>query len=124
MYGSAMTKTKRNILLELGIEELVIAIDFDYTEESYSNKKEYEPLTDWEIYENKVYKIADMFKGWCNVSAIVDYVSFYDYLTAKNSTNQEIIIQNVIDYEFQLMESTLSFHLLFRNPLQSYILFV
>ena len=34
---------------------------------------------------------------------------FNDYLTAKNSTNQEIIIQNVIDYEFQLMESTLSF---------------
>lgn len=73
MYGSAMTKQKRDILLELGIDEVIIAIDFDYTEESYSNKKEYEPLTDWEIYENKVYKIADMFKGWCNVSAIVDY---------------------------------------------------
>ena len=50
-----------------------IAIDFDYTEESYSNKEEYEPLTDWEKYEEKVYKIADMFKGWCKVSAIVDY---------------------------------------------------
>jgi hypothetical protein len=73
MYGSAMTKQKRDILLELGIDEIIIAIDFDYLEESYSNQEEYESLTDWEVYENKVYKIADMFKGWCNVSAIVDY---------------------------------------------------
>lgn len=73
MYGSAMTKWKKSILLELGIEELIIAIDFDYKEESYSNQKIYEPLTDWEIYENKVYKIADMFKGWCKVSVIIDY---------------------------------------------------
>ena len=73
MYGSAMTQTKRNILLELGVEEVIIAIDFDYEKESYSDKEEYEPLTAWELYENKVYKIADMFKGWCEVSVIVDY---------------------------------------------------
>jgi hypothetical protein len=73
MYGSAMTKQKRDMLLELGIDEIIIAIDFDYIEENYSNKQEYEPLTDWERYEEKVYKIADMFKGWCKVSAIVDY---------------------------------------------------
>ena len=73
MYGSAMTRQKRDMILELGVDEVIIAIDFDYIEESYSNKEEYEPLTDWEKYENKVYKIADMFKGWCNVSAIVDY---------------------------------------------------
>ena len=73
MYGSAMTKQKRDIILGLGIDEIIIAIDFDYVEESYSNQEEYEPLTDWERYEKKVYKIADMFKGWCNVSVIIDY---------------------------------------------------
>ena len=73
MYGSAMTKTKRNILLELGIEEVIIAIDFDYEKESYHDESLYEELTDWERYENKVYKIADMFKGWCKVSVIIDY---------------------------------------------------
>ena len=73
MYGSAMTRQKRDIILELGVDEVIIAIDFDYIEESYSNKELYEPLTDWEIYENKVYKIADMFKGWCKVSVIIDY---------------------------------------------------
>jgi hypothetical protein len=73
MYGSAMTRTKRDILLEIGVDEVIIAIDFDYEEESYSNQEEYEPLTDWEIYEKKVYKIADMFKGWCKVSVIIDY---------------------------------------------------
>ena len=73
MYGSAMTKTKRNLLLELGVEEVIIAVDFDYDEESYHNEELYEGLTDWELYENKVYKIAENFKGWCRVSAIVDY---------------------------------------------------
>jgi hypothetical protein len=78
MYGSAMTRTKRNILLGMGIDEVIIAIDFDYIEESYHDEETYEELTPWEIYEKKVYKIADMFKGWCNVSAIVDYHPEYD----------------------------------------------
>lgn len=73
MYGSAMTRTKRDILLEMGVDEVIIAIDFDYEEESYSNEEQYEPKTDWERYEEKVYKIADMFKGWCKVSVIIDY---------------------------------------------------
>jgi hypothetical protein len=78
MYGSAMTRTKRNILLGMGIDEVIIAIDFDYIEESYHDEETYEELTPWEIYEKKVYKIADMFKGLCNVSAIVDYHPEYD----------------------------------------------
>lgn len=73
MYGSAMTPQKKEILLGLGIDELIIAVDFDYVEESYSNPDLYEELTDWEKYENKVYKIADMFRGWCAVSVIIDY---------------------------------------------------
>lgn len=73
MYGSAMTKQKRNIILGLEVEEVIIAIDFDYEEESYHNEEIYEPDTPWELYEKKIYKIADMFKGWCRVSAIVDY---------------------------------------------------
>ena len=73
MFGSAMTKQKRDLILELGVDEVIIAIDFDYIEESYSDKELYEDDTDWETYEKKVYKIADMFKGWCKVSVIVDY---------------------------------------------------
>ena len=73
MYGSAMTKQKRNIILGLEVEEVIIAIDFDYEEESYHNEELYEPDTPWELYEKKVYKIADMFKGWCKVSVMVDY---------------------------------------------------
>ena len=78
MYGSAMTTTKRDIILDLGVEEVVIAIDFDYIKEEYHNEELYENLTAWEIYENKVYKIADKFKGWCNVSVIIDYNPLYD----------------------------------------------
>lgn len=73
MYGSAMTTTKRDIVLSLDVDEVVIAIDFDYEEESYHNEELYERLTDWELYEKKVYNIADKFKGWCGVSVIIDY---------------------------------------------------
>ena len=73
MYGSALTTTKRDMILDLGVEEVIIAIDFDYIEESYHDEEKYEEPTDWEKYEDKVYKIADKFKGWCKVSAIVDY---------------------------------------------------
>ena len=73
MYGSAMTITKRDIVLDMGIDEVIIAIDFDYDKESYHNEELYEDLTEWEIYERKVYKIADKFKGWCKVSVIIDF---------------------------------------------------
>ena len=78
MYGSAMTTTKRDIVLDLGVDEVIIAIDFDYDEESYHDEETYENLTEWELYENKVYKIADKFKGWCKVSVIIDYNPLYN----------------------------------------------
>ena len=78
MYGSAMTTTKRDIILDLGVDEVIIAIDFDYDEETYHNEELYEDLTEWEIFENKVYKIADKFKGWCKVSVMIDYHPLYN----------------------------------------------
>lgn len=78
MYGSAMTITKRDIVLDMGVDEVIIAIDFDYDKESYHNEELYEDLTEWEIYERKVYKIADKFKGWCKVSVIIDYNPIYN----------------------------------------------
>lgn len=72
MYGSALTKEKRNLILSLGIDEVIIAIDFDYDEVRYHNEDLYEDLTDWERYESKVNKICAMFKDWCKVSVIVD----------------------------------------------------
>lgn len=91
MYGSAMTKTKRNMLLELGVEEVIIAVDFDYIEEAYHDEEAYEELTAWERYENKVYKIADMFKGWCKVSAIVDYTPECDGACVTDYTKDKFI---------------------------------
>lgn len=78
MYGSAMTITKRDIVLDMGVDEVIIAIDFDYDKESYHDEELYEDLTEWEIYERKVYKIADKFKGWCKVSVIIDYNPIYN----------------------------------------------
>ena len=78
MYGSAMTTTKRDIILNIDVDEVIIGIDFDFNEESYHNEDLYENLTEWELYESKVYKIADKFKGWCKVSVMIDYKPLYN----------------------------------------------
>ena len=78
MYGSAMTTTKRDIILENEVDEVIIAVDFDYDEEIYHDEETYEELTEWELFERKVYKMADKFKGWCKVSVMIDYNPIYN----------------------------------------------
>lgn len=70
LYGSAMSKQKRDIILEQGVNEVIIAIDFDYDTilDKDGNKTE-----DFTQFENKVYKISRFFKGFCKVSALVSY---------------------------------------------------
>ena len=91
MYGSAMTTTKRDIILDLGVDEVIIAIDFDYEEEEYHNEELYEDLTEWELYEKKVYKIADKFKGWCRVSVIIDYHPEYNGACVTDYSKEKFI---------------------------------
>jgi hypothetical protein len=64
MFGSAMTKEKRDLLLSTGLNELVIAIDFDYeTVDSEEFKK----------FKEKIKNIAEFFEGFCKVSYLVEY---------------------------------------------------
>ena len=70
LYGSAMSKQKRDIILEQGVNEVIIAIDFDYDTILDENGNKTEDFTQ---FENKVYKISKFFKGFCKVSALVSY---------------------------------------------------
>jgi len=65
LYGKGMSKEKRNIILEQGINEIIIMLDFDYTE--VGDNKEFNKFKD------KVYKIGNYFKGFCKVTALITY---------------------------------------------------
>lgn len=70
LYGSAISKRKRDLILDQGINEVIIAIDFDYDSVVDENGNK---TLDFEKFEKKVYKIAKLFKGFCKVTAIVSY---------------------------------------------------
>lgn len=65
LYGHAMSNSKLKQIIELGVEEVVIGIDFDY-EEVGDNK-------DFNRFKDNVYRIGDYFKGFCKVSAMISY---------------------------------------------------
>lgn len=64
MFGHQFSEQKRDLLLELGVEEVTIALDFDY--ENINDDK-------WEEFEKNVYKVAKWFQGFCKVYALVEY---------------------------------------------------
>ena len=65
LYGKAMSKDKLKQILELGIEEVIIALDFDYHE--VGDNKEFG------TFKKNVYRIGDYFKPYCKVTALVCY---------------------------------------------------
>ena len=67
MFGLNLNKQRRDMILELGVEEVVIGIDKDYTTLDYQdNTKAYE------VYCNNVVKIGKLFKGYCKVTCLWD----------------------------------------------------
>lgn len=74
MFGKTMSKEKRDLLIALGINEAIIAIDFDYEEVGYYNENdEYIFTKEFEEFKETVYKIGDWFKGFCKVTALISY---------------------------------------------------
>ena len=73
-YGHGFSTTKRNMLLELGILELVIAYDFDYEEVGYYDENgEWIKTKEFEKFEESIMRTAEYFKGYCKVTALVSY---------------------------------------------------
>lgn len=68
LFGKNMSKMKRNKLLSLGVEEIIIGIDYDYTKIDLDK-----PSPEFLKYQTNVMKIARMFNGYCTVSVLVSY---------------------------------------------------
>ena len=64
LYGKAFSEKKRDMILSQGAEEVIVGLDFDYLKVGDD---------DFKKFEENTYKIADMFQGYCKVSALVSY---------------------------------------------------
>ena len=73
-YGKAFSDVKRNIILGLGVTEVIIGMDFDYSEVGYYNEdNEWIKTEEFEEFEKNIMRIADYFKGYTKVTALVSY---------------------------------------------------
>ena len=64
LYGKNISNEKRDQIMSLNPTEIVIGLDFDYCKVQDD---------DFKMFEKNVMKIADKFRGYCNVSALVSY---------------------------------------------------
>lgn len=73
-YGRGFSDKKRNMLLSLGITELVISFDFDYPKVGeYNNDGEWVKTEEFLKFEESIMRTADYFNGYCKVTALVSY---------------------------------------------------
>lgn len=73
LYGKGMSEEKRNMLVELGVNECVIAIDYDFEKVGEEINGEYIFTEEFKKYEKKVYAIGQYFKGFCKVTVLISY---------------------------------------------------
>lgn len=74
LYGKGMSKSKLLQLLKIGINEVIIALDFDYEKVGYYNENnEYIFTKEFEKFRKNVYRIGDYFKPFCKVTVLVSY---------------------------------------------------
>lgn len=80
-FGSNLSITQRNLLLDLGVKEVVIADDKQYKQASGD---------EWHSYCARVVKIAKMFNGYCKVTAIVDDKGLLEYKDSPSDKGKEV----------------------------------
>lgn len=74
LFGKAMSEEKRDLILKLGVNEVCIAIDFDYSKVGeYDEYGNYQFTEDFKSFEKNLYRIGEFFKGFVKVTALISY---------------------------------------------------
>jgi len=68
LFGMNLSRTQRDIILDMGVQTVIIALDKQYHDMSEDDEKTQEFIQ----FENHVLKIAKLFSGFCNVYVIYD----------------------------------------------------
>lgn len=70
MFGLNLGKNRRDMILELGVSEVVIGVDKDYIKyHDFTNEEEQRK---YQAYCHNVEKIANLFNGYCKISVLYD----------------------------------------------------
>lgn len=70
MFGLNLNKQRRDMILELGVKEVIIGIDKDFIDVYDDSQVNFTP--EYIAYRNNVIKIAKLFNGYCKVSCMYD----------------------------------------------------
>lgn len=82
LYGKTMSDIKKKLLLQLGVTEVILALDYDYfdthVKDSHGNylrlnDGSYVKTLEFEKFIENIFKIANYFKSLCKVTALVSY---------------------------------------------------
>lgn len=86
MFGMNLGKERRDMILELGVSEVVIGIDKDYVEHEWLTDAQ----TPFTTYLHNVNKIAKLFHGYCKVTVLYDGDDDLGYKDAPTDKGKEI----------------------------------
>ena len=86
MFGMNLGKERRDMILELGVSEVIIGIDKDYIEHDYETDSQ----TPFTSYLHNVNKIANLFHGYCKVTVLYDKDDDLGYKDAPTDRGREI----------------------------------
>ena len=81
MFGLNLNKNRRDMILELGVSEVIIGIDKDYTD-IYDKT--------YATYCHNANKIATLFRGYCNVSVLYDDKDLLGYKDSPTDKGKEV----------------------------------
>lgn len=91
MFGNHLNLLRRNMLLDLGIDEVIIVPDYDYHEVD---------TPEYKRWMNTNLKLAQLFKGHCRVTILVDddhLIPYKDNAFDVSKETYEKLYQNRID---------------------------
>lgn len=95
IFGMNFSKWQRDMVLSLGVEEVIIALDKQYIQEDIDNKANKINYNEFTSYFKKIRKIVKMFEKQCNVLIIMDFNNLIKYKSSP------------IDYGKQVFEALL-----------------
>lgn len=67
LYGSQIGISRRNQLVKMGVKKVILALDSDFHKADDSDKE-------FVAFKNKMYKLAELFKGFCSVEIVYNNI--------------------------------------------------
>ena len=90
LFGMNCSKVKRDILLKMGVTHIVIALDKQYHNAYETNENgERVKTQEFEKYEKTIFKIRDLFVGFCSVYVMYDDINLLNYKDSPSDRGKE-----------------------------------